>query len=940
MSDFKTQTASGKLNPNKRVKYSTGLVLGVDEFEQEQFFFLEQGRLHQRGLHGSGVVCGLDVTWDDSDKQINVSPGMAVDLHGRVIQVEQAQCGDPSDWFGRGVRGDKQVYVLLCYRECESDDVPVPGAPCRSEDENVAPSRITSRFELRFSDKAPNSQFETAVRDFGDVMARFQVSKTKAMGVSVERLSEALRLRYSQWPLNQATSLSGADGDGIIWLSPDEFENVMRALLALWVHEFKPALALSGAQCRVDNSEDGCVALAVVRQSERGVQVDYEQTPILLSSRMNQEYLLSRDVTATWHSDLLGLDSKEDHPQYLTLDGKRDMEGDLVMAGHAIHMQGAHITGVSEAKAEGEVLPYGQSAEGDLSGTYPAPMVRAIHGVPVVNKSNPVSHDLLVYQGGTNPRFELRKLNLGQLGNVSTTGVQLDYVLVKKEEGWKAVSQPGPVGPASGDLGGFYPDPQVTGLGGYRANLVPGAPDYGAVLMLVEGVNEVHWQPTQFTLSSLLDVKVEPALGVGVHLVFDGESWTGEVPEPMPVTLPPSGTAEGDLDGDYPNPTVTGIRNRPVDASRESVPGSVMALDTTMLIWQVRPLMMDELGDVDAPMPADGEILMWDVDAWKPKMPPQGGGGAVAGLAEGDLAGEYPAPMVTGIGGIPVVPTDLIDVGPDMGMSGDVLVMDRAMPTEAKWRLRCLSLNDLCDVDVSPYDLGMEMGDPQPGDDPAMAGMAAPMPATEDQVLIYSAGRWSPRAVSSFANGANSVNDPATGGAPPVYDPAYDPAMAGGAADPAMYADPNAAAQPGMVARTVNVADLILLKNSGKIKTVEIWFHADTVGNPVLAKGLTKEMLSIEVEVPNGGLQPLSFTAQPSKSLNVVVVDIDVTAEFADYTARMRFNFNSNMVLIAANEMTMSLAEYGRQNGVRYEGEDAAMGRVTSFMRIQGNKIV
>ena len=42
------------LDPDKRVKYSLGLVLGVDEFEQEQHYLLGRGRQHNRALHGYG----------------------------------------------------------------------------------------------------------------------------------------------------------------------------------------------------------------------------------------------------------------------------------------------------------------------------------------------------------------------------------------------------------------------------------------------------------------------------------------------------------------------------------------------------------------------------------------------------------------------------------------------------------------------------------------------------------------------------------------------------------------------------------------------------------------------------------------------------------------------------------------------------------------------
>lgn len=45
----------------ERVKYFYGQLLGVREFQSEQSYFFEKHRLHNRYLHGYGVVCGLEV---------------------------------------------------------------------------------------------------------------------------------------------------------------------------------------------------------------------------------------------------------------------------------------------------------------------------------------------------------------------------------------------------------------------------------------------------------------------------------------------------------------------------------------------------------------------------------------------------------------------------------------------------------------------------------------------------------------------------------------------------------------------------------------------------------------------------------------------------------------------------------------------------------------
>ena len=43
----------------QRVRYFNGQVLGVDDFNTEQNYFIEKHRLHNRHVHGWGVVNGL-----------------------------------------------------------------------------------------------------------------------------------------------------------------------------------------------------------------------------------------------------------------------------------------------------------------------------------------------------------------------------------------------------------------------------------------------------------------------------------------------------------------------------------------------------------------------------------------------------------------------------------------------------------------------------------------------------------------------------------------------------------------------------------------------------------------------------------------------------------------------------------------------------------------
>ena len=82
--------ATGVLSADLRVNYEFGLVLGVDEFKQEQLYFLDKDYLHNRALHGYGTVYGLKVEAtrpadDTQDVLITVEPGLGIDQCGRPI---------------------------------------------------------------------------------------------------------------------------------------------------------------------------------------------------------------------------------------------------------------------------------------------------------------------------------------------------------------------------------------------------------------------------------------------------------------------------------------------------------------------------------------------------------------------------------------------------------------------------------------------------------------------------------------------------------------------------------------------------------------------------------------------------------------------------------------------------------------------------------------
>ena len=79
--------------PVERSRFFTGKFLTARDFRDEQAYFLARHRLHQRALHGWGIVCGLEVRHHVPDcfarGWLVVSPGIALDCYGREIVLHE-----------------------------------------------------------------------------------------------------------------------------------------------------------------------------------------------------------------------------------------------------------------------------------------------------------------------------------------------------------------------------------------------------------------------------------------------------------------------------------------------------------------------------------------------------------------------------------------------------------------------------------------------------------------------------------------------------------------------------------------------------------------------------------------------------------------------------------------------------------------------------------
>jgi hypothetical protein len=125
----------------KRTRYFNGQLMDAADFAVEQQYLIGKRHLHNRELHGSGIVTGLSVTvgTDPSSSAIVVEPGLALDPRGRELELRESvvlQIGNPVG----------SCFVFIEYTERETD----PVIPSGNVPQTVA-SRVEEGVRIRLS---------------------------------------------------------------------------------------------------------------------------------------------------------------------------------------------------------------------------------------------------------------------------------------------------------------------------------------------------------------------------------------------------------------------------------------------------------------------------------------------------------------------------------------------------------------------------------------------------------------------------------------------------------------------------------------------------------------------------------------------------------------------------------------------------------------------
>jgi hypothetical protein len=322
--------SSGTPDPTKHVNYVQGMILGVDDFNQEFAYLTERDQWLARDLIGYGTVTGLAVTIEDSDKgkRVAVSTGVAISPRGQLIRVAPRQCAVLNDWLNHPKikanipAGTKMLpaYVVLCYRDCPTDDVPILGEPCRTEEESMAPSRIVDDFRLELRLQPPAQSEEGAVRKFVALLRQIHVLDFTPGKDDLQNFLDAIRadLLELQSPLASPLDLHFGSPLRALEVPRSHLCEWLRAAFRLWVTVLRPLFQSDWASsrgCGCGSAKDQqpmneeCLLLAEIGlpvfqasgnwsvDSTPAITLNEENRPYLLHVRMLQEWLLCGECT-------------------------------------------------------------------------------------------------------------------------------------------------------------------------------------------------------------------------------------------------------------------------------------------------------------------------------------------------------------------------------------------------------------------------------------------------------------------------------------------------------------------------------------------------------------------------------------------------------------------------------------------------------------------
>jgi hypothetical protein len=161
----------------ERTRFFPRQLITPDDLIQDQIYFREKNRRHNRLIHGWGIVCGAQVRPGKQECEVIIEPGYILGPYGDEIYIDReitvnlcqegvdgnvlSPCGENLDPWCSNVQVDRpsgqSLYIAIRYAECQTRPVRVATMGCGCNELECEYSRIQDSYAIKVLTKLPST---------------------------------------------------------------------------------------------------------------------------------------------------------------------------------------------------------------------------------------------------------------------------------------------------------------------------------------------------------------------------------------------------------------------------------------------------------------------------------------------------------------------------------------------------------------------------------------------------------------------------------------------------------------------------------------------------------------------------------------------------------------------------------------------------------------
>jgi hypothetical protein len=170
--------AAGPASAGERTRFYPRQLVSAADLTQDQLYFREKARRHNRLLHGWGIVCGAEVRVSKKPGCVDVNVGYLLGPYGDEILIDEVVtvdlsarnadgdatngCVPPDPWCAEvkvAPTANQPVYLAIAYAEfpCSPVQVATSGCGCGCEETACEYSRLRDSYRIRILDTLPET---------------------------------------------------------------------------------------------------------------------------------------------------------------------------------------------------------------------------------------------------------------------------------------------------------------------------------------------------------------------------------------------------------------------------------------------------------------------------------------------------------------------------------------------------------------------------------------------------------------------------------------------------------------------------------------------------------------------------------------------------------------------------------------------------------------